>query len=95
VAVLARYRSAAPAKEADEKGNPTGLPMFLAGTVNSLVAYGNLTSGNQFHCLDTTNASLSKTILSFAHIMISLTTPLCLAAGQLGYRWYAQTLFPR
>ena len=42
---------------ADENGNPTGLPIFLTGTVNSLVAYGNLTSGNQFHCLDTTNTS--------------------------------------
>jgi hypothetical protein len=42
---------------ADENGNPTGFPIFDSGTINSLVAYGILVSGNKYRCLDTSNTS--------------------------------------
>lgn len=42
---------------ADEKGVPSGFPIFHSGTVNNLVAYGVLLSGKEFRCLDTTNTS--------------------------------------
>lgn len=43
---------------ADENGTPTGFPIFLAGTINSLVAYGTLVSGNRFRCIDTNNTDM-------------------------------------
>jgi hypothetical protein len=42
---------------ADEGGKPQGFPIILAGTVNTLVAYGDFVSGNRFRCVDTTNVS--------------------------------------
>lgn len=42
---------------ADEGGNPNGFPVILSGTINTLVAYGTLVSGNHFRCLDTTNVA--------------------------------------
>ena len=42
---------------ADENGSPSGFPILLSGTINSLVAYGTLLSGNHFRCLDTSNTS--------------------------------------
>lgn len=42
---------------ADENGNASGFPIILSGTINNLVAYGSLVSGNQFRCLDTSDTS--------------------------------------
>jgi hypothetical protein len=42
---------------ADENGHATGFPILLPGTINNLVAYGILVSGNNFRCLDTSNTS--------------------------------------
>lgn len=40
-----------------ENGNPTGFPIILPGTINSLVVYGTFVSGTFFRCLDTTNTT--------------------------------------
>ena len=42
---------------ADEGSGPTGFPIILAGSVNTLVAYGTFASGSQFRCMDTTNVT--------------------------------------
>lgn len=42
---------------ADENGNPTGFPIILSGTINSLAVYGLFVSGNRFRCLDTTDTN--------------------------------------
>jgi hypothetical protein len=39
----------------DEGAIPKGFPVILAGSINTLVAYGTFVSGNRFRCIDATN----------------------------------------
>ena len=57
---------------ADETGVEKGFPIILAGSVNTLVAYGLFKSGTPFRCMDTTNvAALSDNTFVRAYFDLS------------------------